>query len=94
MPTNSENVLIGRRCCSAGASPAFVRRQARRLPYFESNQPAFERALEDGLAQARGAFERAFDFGFGLGDVGELGFDLGDDFGLLFLGGKRNSKSC
>ena len=36
------------------------------------NQPAFERALEDGLAQARGAFERTFDFGFGLGDVGEL----------------------
>ena len=47
------------------------------------HQPAFEGTLEDGLAQARGAFERAFDFGFGLRDVGKLGFDLGDDFGLF-----------
>jgi hypothetical protein len=30
--------------------------QARRLRYFESNQPAFERALEDGLASFLQAF--------------------------------------
>ena len=49
----------------------------------KSYQPPFKGTLEDGLAQARGAFERAFDFGIGLRDVGEFGFDLRDNFGLL-----------
>jgi hypothetical protein len=47
------------------------------------NQPAFKRALENGLAQTRGALERTLYFCFGLRDVGEFGLDLGDDFNLF-----------
>ena len=57
-----------------------------------SNKPTFERALENSLAQACGAFERAFDFGFGLRDVGEFGFELGNDFGLLRERSKRERR--
>ncbi len=43
------------------------------------------------MAQARGAGEGAADFGFGVGDGGEGGFDLGDNFNLLCQWWGRNN---
>jgi len=40
---------------------------------------AFEGALEDGLAEALGAFEVGVDGGFELADDGEAAVDFGDD---------------
>jgi hypothetical protein len=54
------------------------------------DEPAFEGALQDGLAQPRGARERGVDArGDFVGDR-EAALDLGDDAVLLGEGRERN----